>query len=548
MGHRLTDAYRLDRASPDGYDDLREAFEWYVPDRLNIAEYVCDAWADGDTVAVYATDEAGRRRTFRFEDLRVASNRLANHLASRGVEPGDRVAIRLGQTPEALIAHLATWKLGGVAVALSTLLGPEGLSYRLADSDVAAGVVAADGYDAYREAAADLDVGPTLTDEPADGGVALWDAVEAESPEHSMAETTPDDDAVIYYTSGTTGEPKGVVHGHRLLLGTLPAFVVSTSNLELAPDDVYWTVPDWMWQGAFMTGVVPALCFGRPVLAYDRGSFDPDAAFRLLDEYDVSVLHLPPTAIRMLMDVPEPAATYELDSLRVVQTGGEPIGADVFEWVGSHLDVRLHPGYGQTEAHLFVGACSALFETPRDSTGRALPGHDASVVDPDTLEPVPTGETGEIALAYDGNPTCLKRYLHEPEETAATIRDGLLLTGDLGSLDEAGNLHFEARKDDVIISAGHRIGPEEIETTLAAHPAVAAAGVVGVPDDERGQVPKAFVTVASGVSPSDALREELQAFVKDRLAKHKYPRRIEFVEALPLTSSGKVDRSALADP
>jgi acetyl-CoA synthetase len=552
MPERL-DAYHFYEDEWDSYDDLCDAFEWEVPGKFNMAAYVCDRWADdGDRVALHALDADGNEATYSYADLHAVTGRLANYLRAQGVEHGDRVGVNAPQRPETMFAHVACWRLGAVSVPLSTLFGPDALRYRLDDAGAVAAVVDASNVENVREARTSLDaLDTTLTvgdvdDHPDE--VDLWEAIDDHSPEFETVDTDAEDDAIVIYTSGTTGDPKGVRHAHRMLLGHLPLFLTTFGNLDLREDDVFWTPAEWAWIASLFDVVVPGLFYGKPVVAYRGGEFDPEVAFEVIERYGVTNFFGPPTALRMMMRVDD-TDRYTLDSVRVVAGGGESLGQSIVDWAADTFDgAVVHEGYGQTEANMLVGDCTALLEFREGKIGKAGPGHEVAIVDPETAEPtVQTGEIGEIALRYEGNPVCFKEYWGKPEKTAAKVQNGWLLTEDLGWMDEDGYLVFESRKDDVIISAGYRIGPTEIEESLAGHPAVADAAVIGVPDDERGEVPKAYVVLAAGTEASDATRVSLRDHVRERLAKYEYPREIEFVDELPTTSTGKVRRASLRE-
>jgi acetyl-CoA synthetase len=548
-GDRL-DTYHFYEGEWDSYEQLRAAFEWELPEQFNMARYVCDRWAEEKgRVAVFAEQGSGERATYTYWQLRNLTDQLANHLREQGVERGDRVGINAPQRVETVLGHIACWKLGAVSVPLSTLFGPDAISYRLDDSDAVAGIVDESNVEDFREARADLSLNTVLTVGDVDGRDDerdLWDAVADQPREFDLVETGREEDAIIIYTSGTTGDPKGVRHAHRMLLGHLPLFVTTFANMEMHDSDVFWTPAEWAWVASLFDVVFPGLYFGKPVVAYNGGQFDPDEAFRIIEEYGVSNFFAPPTALRMMKRT-EPA--HRVDSLRTIASGGESLGQDIAEWAAETFGgAAVHEGYGQTEANVTIGDCTALFEFREGTMGRAAPGHDVAIVDPETAEAtVEPGGIGEIAVRYEGNPVCFKEYLNKPEKTAGKVRNGWLLTEDLGRMDEDGYVAFESRKDDVIISAGYRIGPVEIEETLAGHEAVADTAVIGVPDDERGEVPKAFVVLASGYDPTDDLRERLRGHVRDRLAQYEYPREIEFVEDLPKTTTGKVRRASLRD-
>ena len=547
-GERL-DAYHFYEQSYEGYDELRDDFEWHVPEQFNMAWYVCDRWADDKgRVAVFGEDTDGNRETYTFWQLQNATNRLANYLREQGVERGDRVGVNLPQRPETVVAHVACWKLGAVSVPLSTLFGPDAIEYRLSDSDAVAAIVDESNVADFREARDNLSLSSVLTVgevNPTADERALRTAIDDHSRDYEVADTDSEDDAIIIYTSGTTGDPKGVCHAHRMLLGHLPLFLTTFGNMEMHDDDVFWTPAEWAWVASLFDVVFPGLYYGKPIVAYNGGQFDPETAFRIIAEYGVSNVFGPPTALRMMMQT-EP--TYRLDTLRTIAGGGESLGNDIVAWAEDTFDgAAVHEGYGQTEANMLVGDCTALFEFREAAMGRAGPGHEVTIVDPDTAEPtVDPGEVGEIAVRYEGNPVCFLEYWNKPDKTAQKVQNGWLLTEDLGWMDEDGYVGFESRKDDVIISAGYRIGPVEIEESMADHDAVADVAVIGVPDDERGEVPKAFV-VSNDPDPNDNLREALRQHVRERLAQYEYPRDIEFVADLPKTSTGKVRRASLRE-
>lgn len=549
-GNRL-DAYHFYEEDWESYDELYDRFDWEVPERFNMATYACDRWADDpDRVAIYAELEDGSRETYAFGKLRNATNRLANYLHAQGVERGDRVGVNTPQRVETVIAHLACWKLGAVSVPLSTLFGPDAIGYRLDDAGAVAGIVDESNVSDFRTANEDLDLDTVLTvgsvDER-DGEADLWNAIEEYSDSFDPIDTDAEDDALLIYTSGTTGNPKGVRHAHRVLLGHLPLFLTTFANMSMRDDDVFWTPSEWAWIASLFDVVVPALYYGKPVVAYGSSGFDPVEAFQVIERYGVSNFFAPPTALRMMMQVDDP--DYNVETIRTVASGGESLGESVAAWAADTFDgADVHEGYGQTEANMLVGDCTALFESREGAIGRAGPGHEVAIVDPQTAEAtVDTGEVGEIAVRYEGNPVCFKEYWGKPEKTAQKVRNGWLLTEDLGRMDEDGFVAFESRKDDVIISAGYRIGPTEIEETLSTHESVADAAVIGVPDDERGEVPKAYVVLASTDVDDEALRGDLRQHVRDRLAQYEYPREIEFVEELPQTSTGKVRRASLRE-
>lgn len=546
------EAYRFYEEEWDNYDDLYESFEWEIPEEFNMASYVCDRWANTrGRAAVFAEDSEGKEQVLTFWQLKRAANRLANYLEAQGVERGDKVGVNSPQKPETLIAHIAAWKLGAVSVPLSTLYGTDGLRYRLDDCEAQVCIVDNSNIKTFRdihEKLTALDTALTVdVTSPGINEVDFWDAIGPHSDEFDTKVTSPDDDALLMYTSGTTGAPKGVRHGHRLLLGNLPQFVTTTCNLDIRNTDVHWNVAEWTWIGSLFATVFPALYYGRPVLGYHSDStFDPDETFTLIEKYGISNFFAPPTALRMMMQA-DPS-DHDLTSLRVLLSGGEDVGQTIVDWAAETFgEAAVHEAYGQTEAHYFIGCCDRLLELKEGKIGRPLPGHEVEILDPESQEPVEPNTVGEIAIRHEGDPTCFKEYFNRPEKTRNKIRGEWLLTEDLGEMDEEGFVGFVGRKDDVIICSGYRIGPEEIEDCMASHEAVVDVGVIGVSDETRGEVPKAFVVLADGVEPSDDLIDQLQTYAKERLAQYEYPREIEFIEELPTTSTGKVRRADLKE-
>jgi acetyl-CoA synthetase len=453
------------------------------------------------------------------------------------------------------MAHIAAWKLGAISVPLSPLFGTEGLHYRLDDSSAKACIVDQEKLDTFREVKGNLDdmetiltIGEDETQPDEDG---FWDVQADASHEFETVATDAEDAATILYTSGTTGDPKGVVHAHRFLLGSLPNYLAGYCNLELHDSDVFWTPADWAWIAGLFVTMAPTLYHGKPLLAYHRdGPFDAVETFELIEEYGISASFLPPTALRMMMQETNKARDYDLSSLRSISSGGESLGHDVSEWAEDVFEgAVVQEVYGQTESMYIAQEVQKLFPRREESMGKPGIGRDeVALMDLETGEPtVGVDEVGEIAIKYEDDPIVFKEYWKEPEKTAEVRNDGWHHTGDTGKRDEDGYYYFVGRKDDVIISSGHRIGPDELENAIAAHDSVVNVGVIGVPDERRGQIPKAYVELARGYDPSDELKEEIQQFTKDTLAKHEYPREIEFVDSLPLTVTGKVRRTELRD-
>lgn len=498
------------------WEALHSGFRWALPARFNIGVDVTDAQPP-QAPAILVTDGRQLTRTVTFGELAELSNRLANALAALGVRRGDRVGIVLPQRVETAFVHAAVYKLGAVAVPLSTLFGPEALESRLGDCGARVVIGEAEpleriaGLDALR-----LDVDRDLPRLLQDG-----------SPRFAAADTGLDDPAIVIYTSGTTGAPKGALHGHRLLFGHLPGLELQHERFP-QDGDLIWTPADWAWIGGLFNALLPSLHYGRPVVAFRAAKFDPEQAFELIERLGVRNLFVPPTALRMMQQVERP-----LVPIRSLASGGEALGAAALEWGLTQFGVTINELYGQTEANLVAGGSSSAWPARPGSLGLPYPGHDVRLID------------GEICVRVAGDPVVMLGYWNQPEATAQKLRDGWLRTGDLGEQDDDGYLRFVGRADDVIMSGGYRIGPAEIEECLQRHPAVVLAAAIGVPDPLRGEIVKAFVVPAAGAQPSPELAAELQALVRKRLAAYEYPREIEFVDSLPLTTTGKIRRGEL---
>ncbi|TMT86763.1 AMP-dependent synthetase [Haloterrigena sp. H1] len=537
----------------DSYDAARESFEWDVPAGFNAATDLVAKHPDGDRPALFQAYPDGRRETYTFDDLDRRSNAVANTLESMGVDQGDRVAIAVPQKPANVLTHLACWKRGAVSLPLSVLFGDDALRYRLQDSEARVAVVDAAQWETIRAVAPDCPAlehvlvvdGDPETAQISETTVRTFEtAVEGRSSEYEVVATDAETPAIVMYTSGSTGDPKGVLHTHDLWVGHCPAFSMYFER-DVRGDSVYWTPADWAWIGALGDLVFPAWHYGRPVVGYPMGSFDPETAFEIAAEFDVTNAFIPPTAIRMLMEVDEPTERYDL-SLEAICSGGEPLTNEILEWADAELaGTVINELYGQTEANLLVTNCRDWFPAKPGSMGKPVPGHDVAVIDPDSGEPVDPGEVGEIAVRRGDDPVIFEEYWNAPEKTAAVTLEEWHRTGDLAERDEDGSLWFVSRDDDLIITSGYRVAPREVEEAILEHDAVEQVGVVGVPDETRGEIIKAVVQPATGETGSDELRTEIQTLVRERLAEYEYPREIEFVDELPTTTTGKIRRTEL---
>jgi acetyl-CoA synthetase len=543
------------------YETLCATFQWPQDQRYNIGFDICDrhcAEGRGDAPAIISETSDGSVETWTFAALKEKSDRLAAALAARGVERGDRVAILMPQAVETAIAHIATYKLGAIAVPLFTLFGADALTYRLSDCGARAlvfGAADAARVQALRDDLPELKVLLCVTENAATPtvGESFWQAITDAPPTLPIVDTAADDPAVIIYTSGTTGKPKGALHGHRVLWGHLPG-VELPQNLFPQAGDLFWTPADWAWIGGLLDVLLPALHHGVPVLAKRFSKFTPEDAFALMARHKVRNAFMPPTALKLMRAIKDPAQRWPF-AMRSIGSGGETLGADLIAWGQETFGVTINEFYGQTECNLVIGNCADLFPVRPGAMGKAIPGHTVAVIDGLNGTRKGVDEEGSIAV-LSPDPVMFLHYWNKPDSTAEKFVDGpegrWLLTGDLGRQDADGYFWFIGRDDDVITSAGYRIGPAEVEEALMRHPAVSMAAAVGIPDPLRTESVKAFVVLHPDARPTtpedqDALAKDIQTFVKQRMAAHAYPRQVAFVDSLPMTATGKIRRRDLRD-
>ncbi|MDE4275524.1 AMP-binding protein [Phaeobacter gallaeciensis] len=489
--------------TPDG--------RWDLPERLNMAAQAMDHPAD----ALALIDLTGAaRRDISHGELAAMVDGLARYLLSR-IQPGDRVGVLLSQSPWCAAAHLAIWKVGAISVPLFKLFQHDALASRAGDAGVRF----------------------VLTDP--EGALLLGDLAEAVMVQDAgidgapvpFAATGPETPAVLIYTSGTTGSPKGALHAHRVLTGHLPGVAISHDHLG-QPGDCIWTPADWAWIGGLFDVLMPGLALGVPVVAARLDKFTPEACVDLITRGDVRNIFFPPTALRMLK-----AAGKAVPGLRSVASGGEPLGAEMLAWGQEAFGLTINEFYGQTECNMVASSCGVDYPPRPGCIGKAVPGHEVAVIDADGN---PTDQEGDVAVRR-GSASMMLEYWNRPKETAEKFHGEWLITGDRG-IWEGDYLRFVGREDDVITSSGYRIGPAEIEDCLLTHPSVATVGVVGKPDPMRTEIVKAYVVLKEGAA---ATEKELQDYVKGGLAHYSYPREITFLDALPMTVTGKVIRKEL---
>jgi acetyl-CoA synthetase len=506
------------------YEEAIAQHEWRVPERYNIAADVCDKHPP-DKLAMIHVHFGGAVREVRWGELQAASGRYARVLREHGVEKGDRVAMLLPPTPETAAAFFATFKCGAILLSMSVLYGDEGIRHRVSDS--AAKVLVTDRANAHRVDPALVEHVLLIEDLPADGD----DAFDAE-------ETLADDPAQLYYSSGTTGLAKGILHAHRYLLAH-EEFVYCH---DLEEGELFHGMGEWAWAA----GIAPLFGpwrLGATQLVYQReGGFDPHKQLAVLGEHGATNVFTTPTAMRSMMSVADAGARYP-QRFRRVCSAGEPLNPEAIRWFREQFGITVLDYYGLTESYPLV-ANYPFMDVREGSMGRPMPGWDVQILDEDE-RPVPTGERGEICLRARSNPHYPLGYWQNDEESAGTFGGEWFHTKDAARFDEDGYVWYEGRADDVIIAAGYRIGPFEVESTCLEHPAVAEAAAVASPDERRGNVVKAFIVLAAGSERSDALAEEIKAYVRGHLGAHAYPRKLEFVDSLPKTLTGKIRRIEL---
>jgi acetyl-CoA synthetase len=574
----------------DRYAELYNNFRWHVPERFNIAQVCSTRWAThpqhARRVAIYTEHEEGTRGQLTYAALQSQADRLSHALSRLGVKRGDRVAIVMPQRAETAIAHIAVYQLGAVAMPLSMLFGPEALQYRLQDS---AAVVAICDETSLSNLLAIREQCPSVRSVIAVGsaqgrGDADWSTLlGGASPQpFTGVDTHADDAAVLIYTSGTTGPPKGALIPHRALIGNLTGFVASQNWLGFDPyvgasdddplptgkggrgmggqdpgplaqsagDQIFWSPADWAWTGGLMDALLPSLYFGVPIVGY-QGRFSAGKAFDLMQRYGVTHTFLFPTALKQMMKAyPQPREQFKL-KLQAIMSAGEAVGDAVFAYGSQALGVTINEMFGQTEINYIVGNCARMWPARAGSMGRAYPGHRVAVIDDQGRE-LPPGEPGDVAVnRYDihghADPVFFLGYWNNEAATNKKYTGDWCRTGDVAVRDVDGYLWYQGRSDDVFKVSGYRVGPSEIENCLVKHPAVALAAIVPKPDAEKGNVVKAYIVLQAGVEGTAELELSIQQHVRGQLAPYEYPREIVFVSALPMTTTGKIQRKVLRD-
>ena len=557
----------------DHYAALHQGFGWQVPAFFNMAEVCSRRWAaqarsaDGTAIQEHVAGQGpGRRWTF--AQLQAAANRLSHVLAAQGVQRGDRVAIVLPQRFETAVAYMAVLQMGAVAMPLSMLFGPDALSFRIQDSQAAVAIADEAAWMALQEARKACPGLRTVigVGRRVQGDLDFDAACRGMPATFKPARTRADDPAVLIYTSGTTGNPKGALIPHRALIGNLTGFVCSQNWFGFDPAQpgagsqaVFWSPADWAWTGGLMDALLPSLYFGRPIVAFN-GRFSPEVAFEILHTHGITHTFLFPTALKAMMKaVPDPRSRYRL-SLQAIMSAGEAVGDAVFAYCERQLGVTVNEMFGQTEINYVVGNCSRFWPPKPGSMGKGYPGHRVAVID-EAGQLCPPGTPGEVAVnRFDvhgqPDPVFFLGYWNNEDATRKKYTGDWCRTGDVAVCDEEGYLWYQGRTDDMFKAAGYRIGPGEIENCLVKHPAVQNAAVVPKPDAQRGALVKAYVVLspdaraarqaaASAADYDEGVRQSLQAHVRGLLAPYEYPKEIEFIDQLPMTTTGKVQRRIL---
>ena len=520
-----------------------------MPLNANIAADTIGRFAKGDRsdhLALIHENLDGSIEKYTYAELDDLASRFAVYLSNLGVERGEPVAIHTAQSPQTAIAHMAVYKLGAIALTLSHLYRPDAIAHVINDSKAKVIITNSDYWAALRNR---LDQVKALRHrivfgrtEP--GEISFSDCLKTSSEGFEPVITKTEDPALLMYTSGSTGMPKGLIHAHRIIHAYVPSLTL-VFNMELNyPNGVFWSPADWAWVGGLLDLALPAWQHGQTVVSTNQ-RFTAEWAFEFMERHQVTHSFMTPTAVKRIAEIREPRKRWNLVT-RVICTGGESLPGEVLRWAEDEFGIVCNEFYGLTEFNHMVGCCKRLFPPIPGSMGLAFPGRNVAIIDEDG-NPQPDGTAGEVASWLPDDPSLFLGYWGEPGVPERMRRGNWLCSGDLAVRDENGYFWYQGRNDDLIKSAGYRIGPNEVEDTLISHPYVAEAAVIGKPDKERGQVVMAYVRLMQGQERSDEVRKILQDHVKENLATYKYPRVIEFVDSFPLTSSGKIRRKALRE-
>ncbi len=525
------------------FGEIYDSFRWKLPSVYNLAHDVCDRHA-ADPTRIALVHQAGDDvRTYTFRDIQRRGNQFANLATELGLVCGDRVMIYLPQDPAVGMVHVGCWKAGLISLPTSTLFGVDGLEYRLQNSGAKLVVTNLENVQKVLDVrAACPELRHILVVDAAVGGARpFYETLDKASDAFTNLQLTPDTPAMINYTSGTTGWPKGTLQAHRIMIGHSPGVELLYDFLP-QDGDLLWSPADWAWLGGLMMVLMTGWFHGRPVLTFPMQGFDAELTMAMMGRNRVRNAFLTPTMLKLLHPVGH-LARKENVQLRSIVSGSEAVGRDLLDAMNGVFGASINEGFGQTEANALLGNCSSLDHCRIGSIGTALPGHRAAIMNEEG-EIVGPGEAGHLVIHRD-DPVIMLEYWRDKQATEDKFRGDWLLTGDMAVQDADGFFWFQGRADDVITSSGYRIGPTEIEDAILRHPAVRLVAVIGVPDKQRTELIRAYVVLHEDRQGSEALAEEIRTSVRDRLAKHEYPREIRFVSALPMTTTGKILRRTL---
>ena len=538
----------------DNYDELYNSFRWSIPENYNIASDTIDKFSNSERIALKHVLDDGNCNEFTFKYLQQKSNQLANVLDHLSFKNDDRVGIILGQCPETILSHMACFKSGKISIPLFSLFGDDALLFRLKDSGASTVIcddLSIEKIKRINEFLPCLKNIISINRKKSDAKVlSFYELISNASDKYKNVESKSNDPALIIYTSGTTGDPKGALLPHKVLLGHIPGVEMPHEFLTSSHPvtDCFWTPADWAWIGGLFDVLMPALFFGIPVISYRSSKFDPEFTFTLLEKYEVKNTFIPPTALKMMKSFNQNFKGKNL-KLRTLGSGGESLGQELLKWGKEIFDVGINEFYGQTECNLTISNCGLIMKQKLGSIGKPVPGHNVRLMNKEGSFINDENEEGEIVV-NSSSPSTFLGYWNNKSETEKKIIDGWLHTGDYATLDEDGYFYFKGRKDDLINSSGYRIGPSEIENTILSIDEVEMAAVVGVPDDLRGQIVKAVIVPKNKFyinTQNLELKDKIKNKVKDKLAAHEYPRIIEFVYELPLTTTGKIKRNIIRE-
>lgn len=531
------------------WEEAKKELSYFSDGTFNAAYNAIDRHSDSDKkdkIALIYESDTGEKETYTFLELKALTSKFANVLTSHGVKYGDRVFIFLPPIPQRYIAFLGILKTGAIAGTMFSAFQEVALLDRLSDSGAKIAITNSELFPRIEKIWKDL---PNLEkvilidqeDFPEKDKIIFYQEEMAKaSPDFNIVHLKPDDFAYMLYTSGTTGKPKGVVHSHEDILQDI---FTTKYVLDVKDSDIYWCTADMGWVTGVAYGVLGIWGLGGTSVVYG-GRFAPDAWYKILQDHKVTVWYTAPTAIRMLKGADIDIKQFDLSSLRHLASVGEPLNPEAIKWGVEAIGLPFHDNWWQTETGGICVANYPCMDIKPGSMGKTIPGVVAVIVDEDGQE-LPPNQEGNLALKPETVYSLMKQIWGNPEKFKSYFSNGWYISGDRAYKDNDGYFWFVGRADDVIKTSGERVGPFEVESVLVEHPQVIEAGVIGKPDELRGEIIKAFVVLKQGVEPGDALKEEIATFVKGRLAGHAYPREIEFIDKLPKTRSGKIMRRVL---